>query len=165
VVVPDVDERLPGRGIWVTADRERIAEAVAKRLFARAARKPVTADADLVDRVRDQLVRRCIEALALARRAGLAVVGQTKVRAALVAGEPGVLVEAIDGAPDGRARLRALAGDRPVVSALTAAELAGVFGRDHAVHAFVRAAGSGAGLADRLIRDGARLTGVRCEIE
>ena len=98
-VVPDVDERLPGRGLWVTADRECIAEAVAKRLFARAARQSVTVDAGLVDRVQDQLLRRCVEGLALARRAGLAVVGQAKVRAALESGVAGVLVEAVDAAP------------------------------------------------------------------
>lgn len=160
-MVPDVDERLPGRGLWVTADRERIAEAVTKRLFARAARRAVVVDLDLVDQVRDQLARRCVEGLALARRAGLAVVGQTKVRAALQTGVPGVLVEAVDGAPEGRARIRALAGDRGVVSVLTAAELAGVFGREHAVHAFVRADGRGPGLTDRLSRDGARLAGLR----
>lgn len=160
-VVPDVDERLPGRGLWVAADREILAQAVAKRLFARAAKRSVTVDPGLVDRVEGLLERRCVETLSLARRAGGTVAGLAKVRQALEAGRPGLLVEARDGAQDGRARLRALAGDRQVVSCLSSADIAGAFGRDHAVHAFVEAAGPRAGLAERLARDAARLTGLR----
>ena len=162
-VVPDVDERLPGRGLWVSADRRTLEEAVAKRLFAKAAKRSVTVDPTLTDRVEALLSRRCVETLSLARRAGGAVAGQTKVRQALEAGRSGVLVEAGDGAEDGRARLRALAGTRPVVSCLVSAEIAEAFGRDHAVHAFVDSAGSRAGLSDRLRREAARLEGLRSE--
>jgi predicted RNA-binding protein YlxR (DUF448 family) len=160
-VVPDVDERLPGRGFWVTADRAVLRTAVARRLFGRGAKRPVTADDGLVDRVEALLARRCVELLALARRSGAAVAGLAKVRQALEAGRPGVLLEASDGAEDGRARLRALAGDRPVVAVLTAAELAGAFGREHTVHGFVDSGGPGGGLADRLRREADRLGGFR----
>jgi predicted RNA-binding protein YlxR (DUF448 family) len=162
-VVPDIDERLPGRGLWVSADREVLDQAVTKRLFARAAKGSVTVDPTLTARVEALLTRRCIETLSLARRAGGAVSGQTKVRQALEARRPGVLVEAADGAEDGRARLRALAGTRPVVSCLVSAEIAEAFGRDHAVHAVVESAGPRGGLADRLLRDAARLEGLRSE--
>ena len=162
-IVPDVDERLPGRGLWVSADRATLDEAVTKRLFARAAKRSVTVDPTLADRVEKLITRRCVETLSLARRAGGAVAGQTKVRQALEAGRPGVLVEAGDGAEDGRARLRALAGTRPVVSCLASAEIAEAFGRDHTVHAFVESAGPRAGLADRLLREAARLEGLRPE--
>lgn len=162
-IVPDIDERLPGRGLWVSADRGTLDQAVAKRLFARAAKRSVTVDPTLTDRVEGLLTRRCVETLSLARRAGGAVAGQTKVRQALEAGRPGVLVEAGDGAEDGRARLRALAGTRRVVSCLMSAEIAEAFGRDHVVHAFVESAGPKAGLADRLLRDAARLEGLRLE--
>ena len=42
-VVPDLAEKLPGRGIWVTADRAAIAKAAAKGLFSRGARARVGA--------------------------------------------------------------------------------------------------------------------------
>lgn len=161
--MPDVDERLPGRGLWVAADRGILDQAVSKRLFARAAKRSVTVDPALTDRVEALVARRCVETLALARRAGGAVAGQTKVRQALEAGRAGVLVEAADGAEDGRARLRALAAERPVVSCLVSAEIAEAFGRDHAVHAFVESTGPRAGLADRLLREAARLEGLRSE--
>lgn len=162
-IVPDIDERLPGRGLWVSADRGALEQAVVKRLFARAAKRSVTVDPTLTDRVEGLLTRRCVQTLSLARRAGGAVAGQTKVRQALEARRAGVLVEAGDGAEDGRARLRALAGTRPVVSCLLAAEIAEAFGRDHTVHAFVDSAGPRAGLSDRLLRDAARLEGLRHE--
>lgn len=160
-IVPDIDERLPGRGLWVTADREILQRAVDKRLFGRGAGRAVHADQGLADRVEWLLARRCLDLLALARRAGAAIAGQTKVRQALEAGRPGVLLEAADGAEEGRARLRALAGDRPKIAVLTAAELAGAFGRDHTVHAFVDSGGPGGGLADRMFRESQRLAGFR----
>lgn len=160
-IVPDVDERLPGRGLWVTADRAVLQRAVDKRLFGRGAGRAVQADPGLPDLVERLLARRCVELLGLARRAGAAVAGLAKVRQALEAGRPGVLLEASDGAEDGRARLRALAGERPVVAVLTAAELAGAFGREHAVHGFVDSGGPAGGLADRLRRDADRLAGFR----
>lgn len=164
-IVPDVDERLPGRGIWVTADRAVLQRAVDKRLFGRGAGRAVQVDPGLADRVEWLLARRCLDLLALARRAGAAVAGLAKVRQALEAGRPGLLLEASDGAEDGRARLRALAGGaeggRPIVAALTAAELAGAFGREHMVHGFVDSGGPGGGLADRLRRDADRLAGFR----
>jgi len=160
-IVPDVDERLPGRGLWVTADRAILARAVDKRLFGRGAHQAVQVDPDLAARVEALLARRCVDLLAMARRSGAAVAGLAKVRRALEAGRPGLLLEASDGAADGRGRLRALAGDRPVVAALTAAELAGAFGREHTVHGFVDSGGPGGGLADRLRRDADRLAGFR----
>ncbi len=95
--------RLPGRGLWLTPRRDIVDSAVAKRLFARAARRPVVVPAGLADRVEALLARRCVDLIGLARRAGQAVAGFAKVEAALDKGEAAVLVEAADGAA-GRAR-------------------------------------------------------------
>src|SRR5437016_3720303 len=82
-IVPDVAARLPGRGLWLTPQRDIVERAVAKRLFARAARRPVSAPPELADRIESLLARRCCEALGLARRAGLAVAGFERVEQAL----------------------------------------------------------------------------------
>ena len=79
-IVPDVLEKLPGRGIWVSADREALDKAVAKKLFARAAKAPVTVPADLVAQVETQLVARVTGLLALARKSGDAVAGYERVK-------------------------------------------------------------------------------------
>ena len=84
-VVPDIGSRLPGRGIWLCASRDVVNTAVAKRLFAKAARRAAIVPADLADRLEVLLARRCLDALGLARRAGQAVCGFEKVRAELKA--------------------------------------------------------------------------------
>ncbi|HYM03313.1 MAG TPA: RNA-binding protein [Stellaceae bacterium] len=156
-VVPDVAGRLPGRGLWLSARRDIVAAAVAKRLFARAARQPVTVEDGLADRVEALLAQRCRDDIGLARRAGRAVMGFTKVHAALAAGKVGVLLAAGDGAADGRGKLRALAPKLPLVDRLTSAELGAAFGREHVVHAAV-APGR---LARALLADAERLAGFR----
>lgn len=156
-IVPDVAERLPGRGLWLTARRDIVATAVAKRLFGRAARRPVVVDGALADRVETLLVVRCRDLIGLARRAGEAAMGFVKVERMLTAGVAGLLLGASDGARDGRGKLRALAPDVRERSELTAGELGAAFGRDWAVHAALR----DGRLADALARELDRLDGFR----
>jgi len=156
-VVPDIAARLPGRGLWLTARRDIVEAAVAKRLFGRAAREPVTVSGDLADRVEFLLRQRCADLIGLARRSGKAVAGYEKVRAALRDGEAAVLLAAADGGESGREKVRAAAPLLPLVEVLTAAELGAAFGRDHVVHAVV---GPGR-LAKALLGDAARLAGFR----
>ena len=132
-VVPDLAQRLPGRGIWLSARGDVIETARARGVFARAARAAVIVPADLSAQVRLGLVRRIVEHLGLARRAGQAVGGFVKVRSWLDAGRAGLIVQASDASPDERARL--LGGrDVPTAAPLPAAELGSAFGRDHLVH-------------------------------
>lgn len=157
VVVPDVALRLPGRGLWLTARRDILEAAVAKRLFGRAARETVTVPGDLADRVEFLLRQRCADLIGLARRSGKAVAGYEKVRSALRDGEAAVLLAAADGGDSGREKVRSAGSDLPLVEVLTAAELGAAFGREHVVHAAV---GPGR-LAKALVVDAARLAGFR----
>ncbi|HLY46773.1 MAG TPA: RNA-binding protein [Stellaceae bacterium] len=156
-IVPDVAARLPGRGLWLTPRRDIVERAVAKRLFARAARRSVSAPAELADRVEGLLARRCCDSLGLARRAGLAVAGFERVREAVRRGGSGLLLCALDGAAGGRGKLAALGHGVPVVGVLTAAELGAAFGRERIVHAVV----AGGPLCRRLMLDLSRLAGLR----
>ena len=78
-VVPDLAQKLPGRGLWISADREAIETAAKKNLFSKAAKKSVKVDAALADQVAVLLHKRCLNSLGLARRSGLAVCGQPQV--------------------------------------------------------------------------------------
>jgi uncharacterized protein len=156
-VVPDVEARLPGRGLWLTARRDIVERAVARRLFARAARRPVSVPAELADRIESLLARRCGELLGLARRGGGAVAGFDRVEEAMRRGRAGLLLDALDGAEGGRRRLAVPARDVPRARVLTAAELGAAFGRERIVYAAV---GDGA-LATRLLGELSRLAGMR----
>lgn len=156
-VVPDLGATLPGRGIWVTADRASVEAAVAGKLFAKAARRQVFVDPRLVDHIETQLVRRCLDLIGLARRGGAAVAGFEKVRAFLSKGQAGLLLAASDGAAEGKDKIERLGRGVPVATALTREELGQAFGRDQAVHAVV-ASGK---LADQLKAASRRLSGFR----
>lgn len=158
-IVPDILGKLPGRGLWVRADRDTLAAALARGRFAKAARQPVAVAADLPDRVEALLTKRCIDLIALARRAGEAVTGYAKVRIWLLEGRAAVLLEAADGADGGRRKLVALAPELPTIGSLRAVELGRAFGRERAVHAAIAAGG----LAERLRMEAVRLARVRLE--
>lgn len=158
-VVPDVDETLPGRGLWLTADPALVEKAVMKSLFAKAARRAVRAPADLPAQVAGLLRRRCLDHIGLTRRGGQTVAGFEKVATALRAGAIGkrsgigLRLEASDGAADGRNKLDALAPGIAVIDLFSRGELGAALGRDEAVHVVV---GTGP-LAKSLLRDAGRL--------
>ena len=156
-VVPDIDERLPGRGLWLTPRRDIVVRAVAKRLFPRAARRSVSVPPDLADRLETLLARRVVDSLGLARRAGLAVAGFDRVSDAVRHGRAALLLCARDGAAGGRRKLAELARDLPCAEALVASELGAAFGRDRIVHAAV----GGGKLGRRLLLDLEKLAGLR----
>jgi uncharacterized protein len=155
-VVPDIDGRLPGRGMWLSADRNVLNKAVSGNLFARGAR----AGADLAGQVEGLLVQRALDCLGLARRAGQVTMGFEQVRAYLRSSAAGVLIAAADSSADGRSKLRRLAADLPVITAFSRAELGAALGRDGLVHVAV-APGR---LAERLLCYIRRLAGFRANV-
>lgn len=156
-IVPDIEGRLPGRGLWITARQDIVAAAVTKKAFAKAARMAVTVPSDLVEKIAALLTRRCLDLLGLARRAGQAVAGFEQVREWAERGRVAMLVEASDGSAAGQRKVLAKTGDVPVVVALTGQELGEVFGRDWVGHV---ALGPGR-IAEKLRRDASRLAGFR----
>ena len=155
-VVPDVAGKLPGRGIWVEASREALGRASARGVFAREARRRVSIGDDLAETVEKLLGERCLERLALARRAGQLVIGYDQVHSALSTRGGGVLILAEDAAKDAH-RLRAMAGGRAVVEAFGRREMGARVGRDELVYAWM-APGA---LAASLLVDARRLGGFR----
>jgi predicted RNA-binding protein YlxR (DUF448 family) len=152
-LVPDLAERLPGRGLWLSPGPDMVNTALSKGLFAKAARAKVAAPADLADRLEDLLVRRCQDLLGLARRAGQAVAGFEKVKGLLGQGPAALILCAADAAEDGRRKIAGLTGGKEPIALLTRAELGLAMGRDQAVHLAV----APGGLAKRLEREFSRL--------
>ncbi len=162
-VVPDVAAKLPGRGIWVEATSKAIGIAVEKKLFARAAKANVSATSDLAERTEKALVSRMLGDLGLARRSGALVLGFDNVLRALDGPKqpPSLLIEAMDGAADGKRKLYNAAHARDlkpvVVECLSSAELGLALGRENVIHAAVQPGG----LAERLTLDAQRLMALR----
>ena len=156
VIVPDLAGKLPGRGIWVTADRTAIETAAKKGLFARAARKPVAVPEGLSDMVEAGLARRVVDLISLARKAGRAVAGFEKVKGWLADGKAKVLLQASDGSDRGKGKLWTPQGGR-WFGCLTSSELGLAFGRDSVIHGALAAGG----LSRRVVEEAAKLTGLR----
>ena len=156
VVTPDVLGRLPGRGVYVSADRAALDKAVAKRLFARGLKQQVTIPEGLTQTVEDLLVRRVVDLLSMARKSGQAVSGYEKVKGWLDKEEARVLLQASDGSGRGKSKLSTPHFGR-YIGWLTADELGMAFGRQTVVHAAV----ASGGLAKRVVEEAHRLKGVR----
>lgn len=160
-VVPDVARKLPGRGMWVAADRAAVETAVRKGLFARAAKAKLKAPPDLADQVENLMRVRLLASLGLARKAGELTLGYEKVLAAISAGKAAWLVEASDGSEDGRRKLLAAArraASQPRLLVLfSSSELSLALGAPNVIHT-VFLAGRGAG---RWTLDVERLAGFR----
>ena len=126
-VLLDAAEKLPGRGLWLSADRDIIDLACAKGAFSRAAKAKVDVPDDLAGSVEKLLRRRCLDLIGMARRAGQFVGGYEKVKAFLDAGNAGVLLEATDA---GRQKLRTRSIETAVIDCFDSAELGEAAGRD-----------------------------------
>ncbi len=158
-VVPDLARRLPGRGMWVKAERAALERAVDKKLFSRAARAPVKASADLVDRVERLLLERVLADLGRARRAGRAVAGFVKVEQMIGRHQAGLLVVAEDADGDGLQKLRATG--LPLERLGDATALGGIFGREQAVYVAIARDDAGGAFIERISVGAARWRGFR----
>lgn len=158
-IVPDLAGRLPGRGIWVGADRATLEQAVKRKLFTRAARMQVVLPEDLPGLVHDLMTRRVIDLLSLARKGGQAVAGYEKVRDWLLREDAVALLQAHDGSERGKTKLRA-PEDGVHITCLSAQELGMAFGREHVIHAALAAGG----LTSRVVEEAAKLARLRAGI-
>ncbi|MEM8729947.1 MAG: RNA-binding protein [Pseudomonadota bacterium] len=155
-VVPDVLEKLPGRGAWVLADRSALDKAVKKRLFARAFKAPVEVADGLTDQVERLILRRLVDLISLARKSGQAVAGYEQVKDWLAKEEARVLIQASDGSKRGKTKL-STPHFGSYIGWLTADELGQAFGRQTVIHAAV----ASGGLSQRVVEEAQRLKGLR----
>jgi predicted RNA-binding protein YlxR (DUF448 family) len=156
-VVADIKRKLPGRGLWITASRSAVAEAVRRHHFSRGFKKNVRVAPTLADDTEALLVRSTVEALGIAAKAAQVVSGFAKVETALLQQQGrsalSALIHAADGAADGIRKLDALARQTeagkgqsegrppalPIVTCLTSEELDLALGRANVIHAAVLA--------------------------
>jgi predicted RNA-binding protein YlxR (DUF448 family) len=155
-VFPDVMEKLPGRGVWVSAERSALEKAVKNGLFARSFKQPVQVPENLIDEVEKQIARRLVDLLSLARKSGHAVSGYEKVKDWLQKEAAQVLIQASDGSERGKSKLSTPYGGS-FIGWLTANELGAAFGRETTIHC---ALASG-GLTQRVVDEAQRLKGLR----
>ena len=112
--MPDLKNKLPGRGVWVTARQDTLDDAIKRKVFARGFKRDVRIPPDLLGRTRQLLERSALDALAIAGKAGLVVAGFAKVETALAHSRVVILLHAAEAAPDGVGKLAGALAPKPV---------------------------------------------------
>jgi uncharacterized protein len=139
--VPDLKRRLPGRGIWITATRQALGTAIARKAFARSFKRDVRVAPDLVETTERLIAQAALDALAMCHKAGKVAIGFAKVDVALVRERVVALINAAEAAPDGTRKLTASLHRREdavgiaVIDALSSAQLDLALGRSNVIHA------------------------------
>ena len=156
-VVPDLKRRLPGRGVWVTATRENVDEAVRRNAFARSFKQAVHAPADLAALTEQLLEKSVLDALSIAHKAGMVEIGFARVEDSLVKHDIAALIHASEASGEGIRKLagavRRRYGDAPgppIIAALASAQLDLALGRSNVIHAALLAGPAGEAVLARV---------------
>jgi predicted RNA-binding protein YlxR (DUF448 family) len=157
-VVADLKRKLPGRGLWIGADRHTLKDAVAKNVFARGFKRELRVSQTLVEETERLLLRAALDALAIAGKASQVVAGFAKVEAAIAREAIVGLIHASDAGADGVAKLagvlrqRADANRVKLIKDFTTAQLDLALGRSNVVHAALLAGPANDTILARLAR-------------
>jgi uncharacterized protein len=106
-VVPDLRCKLPGRGIWVTLAKTKVADAIARKAFGRGLKKPVEADPALPELIEHLLQKQALDALSFANKAGCLILGFERVVMTITDRKAYRLLHASDAGADGTSKLAA----------------------------------------------------------
>src|SRR5258707_3640893 len=140
-VVPDLKRKLPGRGLWITADKPTLRDAITRNVFARGFKREIRATAELIGLTELLLQRAALDALSIAGKAGLVLTGFAKVEAAIARESIVGLVHAADASQDGVGKLAGTLRHRPdadqvtMIKTFATAQLDLALGRSNVVHA------------------------------
>ncbi len=146
-VVADVFAKIPGRGAWIAANRDAVKKAIKTKAISRAAKRDINVPETFADIIEQQLSRKVLGLIGMANRAGELESGFDKVRGAAQAGKIAFRIEALDGAQDGRSKIRVISKaiaremqqtSAPVIGCYTSAQLGSMLGREHMVHLALR---------------------------
>ena len=157
-VTPDLRRRLPGRGVWVTASAEIVAQAAKRRAFDRGFKGKAIVPDDLAGLVDRLMEADCLQGLSLANKAGLVTTGFAKVEAAIGAGDTIAILHASDGGQDGKRKVgqalrrRFGAEAPPEIECFGSAQLDLALGRTNVIHAALRAGPASVAVLERLKR-------------
>jgi predicted RNA-binding protein YlxR (DUF448 family) len=156
VIYPDTENKLPGRGIWVKADRSAIMQAQKGQLFSRAAKQNAECLENLAEQVENLVANRIVKLIGLSRKSGQCICGYEKVKDWLKKDIAKVLIQSSNGSNREKSRLRPPAEGK-FIGWLSSKELGKAFGRENITHC---ALASG-GLTQRIVEDAQRLKGLR----
>ncbi len=171
LVLPDAQEKAPGRGAWIGVTRDELAEAQAKgKLKGALARAFKTGELEVPENlpqiVEDALTRVLLDRLGLEMRVGSLILGTQRIAEAARGGAVALLLHARDASEDGRKKLDQAwrvgreaegSGERGLELPLDRNALSVALGRDNVVHLAVAGSGADDAAAARVMKPMTRL--------
>lgn len=163
-VVADIAGKLPGRGVWVSAEKELLQKALKSGAFARGFKSKVTVPNDLVEQVEAGLQRSVSGLIAMTKKSGQIALGYDQTIGMAREGVLGLRIEASNGSADGRSKIRTLSraiarelelDDPAMIGCFSAEALGDIMGRGKLVHAGIKRGK----LCRRLKQEAGRLSG------
>ncbi len=145
----DVSEKLPGRGLWIHADKGSLDQAVARKVFSKAARKQIQVPADFSEKIYDALKAHCLSLVGLARKSGVLTAGFENVKKALESKKVALAFEASDGSTRETSRLFRPEEESMICRIFSRAELSLITGQDAQTHVALFAGP----LAERILKN------------
>ncbi|CAK7191934.1 hypothetical protein COMNV_00115 [Commensalibacter sp. Nvir] len=136
-IIPDLTERLPGRGMWLKADRNVLHIAMQRHVFSRVTQCQVKVPENIISIITEGLKRRIKNTIGFARRAGQVTYGFEKVREKISQNKVALIIQAVDGSSEEKKRLLSGTKSLLMITFLTAEELGKLFGRERVVHAAI----------------------------
>ena len=155
--VPDVFCKLPGKGMWVSSKKSSLDRALSKNLFSVVSKKPVLINNNLSKQIEDSILKKLLNLISLARKANQAIAGFEKVKGSLETDRAVLLIQASDGSPREKSRLRPPVGEGTLINCLKMQELGLAFGRESVIHAAIMRGG----LHKEITLEALRLGGIR----
>lgn len=156
-VVPDLKRKLPGRGVWVSAEKHVLLEAIRKQLFARGFKVNVKSDDSLADLTENLLRSGLAGLLSMAKKSGVLFSGQKKVEELVRNQAALVLFLAKDKEGDGKLKMKQIIGKQSpetvVYELFTSEELDEVTNGVNTVHVGL----SKSGIASKIIAAAGKL--------
>lgn len=134
VLLPDFNKKLPGKGMYITNNRFSLVKAVEKKLFQKVSHHNLKIDADFVEMVEQLLKQKALDSINMARKSGILITGYEKVREAIKKNNIEFLIEATDGAADGKEKMVLLAKTIEIFNLFSIDELDKTLNKVNTVH-------------------------------
>lgn len=162
-VVPDLREKLPGRGVWITNRKSIVEKAVERNLFSAAFKSKVEVASSISQNIEKLQLAEIANGLSIARKAGLAISGFSKVDGLARRGDIKLVFHGSDGTVDGLNKIKsALVAahkmgaykkgvPQPFVR-LSVAELDQALGMNNTVHVALVSGGATSSLRTKIVR-------------
>ena len=143
-IVPDLYKKLPGKGVYVSNSYVLLKQAIEKNSFAKVLKINTKVNKELLQIVENLLHKNALNAISLAKKGGVAVIGFDKVLTALKENKLAFLLEAQDAGRDGLKKLQGYTANLSVYRLFNVEDLDKVLDKVNTVYiGFLKAEMSG----------------------